>query len=558
MTRTFDTIALGAALAFYWSLFALFLFPDNLLSGLPVLYSESLFDIIYIAVAAVLVAAFLITGDRFPRIVGSRPQILAALFGLMLATTIGPLLYLAAGSSVPVLFGWIFPVVLPAYSLCLSIDLAMRMAKRPASQRMFLTAASLLVSFILGSLLPLLVDLVGLTSTDSSYGMLLIAGFIVLAFLRDPAEADRNSEDAPPEGVLAAAALSTLDASPSNTLQEPSLHRRATRGPSPSIILIAALFFFLMGSAFILAAHSSTVGGLWLAEDWIHNALGALLYLLFSLGAVVVLRLEDQNDVAGGATTKNATAEGAIARHPWLTARRILTALRGPYPWILFFFICLGVMFLSILFYPASSGLCKELVLPMRLLAMVLLWTCAVSAAVEHGRSTAWALVVAAVSMIQISNFLIEWIANLAQSMDGFDLILRGMLLLVSLALMACMVLWLITIQRDKLQAAVDDGQAWRLGPDVMFEPGASVAAGASVVDASQFMAATYGLSERETQVMALIAQGNTQKKIAQTLCISMSSVQTHAKSLYRKLDIHSKQELVDLVADCQNGRQSR
>ncbi|MDD5807363.1 MAG: LuxR C-terminal-related transcriptional regulator [Eggerthellales bacterium] len=557
MTRIFDTIALGVALAFYWSLFALFLFPDDLLSGLPVLYSESLFDVIFIAVAAVVVAAFLIMGGRFPRIVGSRPQILAALFGLMLATVIGPLLYLAAGSPVPVLFGWVFPVVLPAYSLCLSIELAMRMAKRPASQRMFLTAASLLASFILGSLLPRLENLVGLTITDSSYGMLLISGFIVLAFLRDPAEADSNSEDAS-EGVLAAAALSTLGASPSNTLQESSLHRRATRGPSPSIILMAALFFFLMGGAFILGAHSSSVGGLWLAEDWIHNALGALLYLLFCLGAVVVLRLEDQNDVAGGASTKNATAEGAIARHPWLTARRILTALRGPYPWILFFFICLGVMFLSILFYPASSGLCKELVLPMRLLAMVLLWTCAVSAAVEYGRSTAWALVVAAVSMIQISNFLIEWIANLAQSMDGFDLILRGMLLLVSLALMACMVLWLITIQRDKLQAAVDDGQAWRLGPDVMFEPGASVDAGASVVDASQFMAATYGLSERETQVMALIAQGNTQKKIAQTLCISMSSVQTHAKSLYRKLDIHSKQELVDLVADCQSIRQSR
>ena len=57
---------------------------------------------------------------------------------------------------------------------------------------------------------------------------------------------------------------------------------------------------------------------------------------------------------------------------------------------------------------------------------------------------------------------------------------------------------------------------------------------------------------------MALIAQGNTQKKIAQTLCISMSRVQTQAKSLYRKLGIPSKQELVHLVADCQSIRQSR
>ena len=31
-------------------------------------------------------------------------------------------------------------------------------------------------------------------------------------------------------------------------------------------------------------------------------------------------------------------------------------------------------------------------------------------------------------------------------------------------------------------------------------------------------------------------------------MLVSINSVQTYAKSLYRKLDIHSKQELIDLV----------
>ena len=48
---------------------------------------------------------------------------------------------------------------------------------------------------------------------------------------------------------------------------------------------------------------------------------------------------------------------------------------------------------------------------------------------------------------------------------------------------------------------------------------------------------------------MGLLAQGYTQKRIAEELAISVSSVQTYAKTLYRKLDVHSRQEVIDLVA---------
>ena len=55
-------------------------------------------------------------------------------------------------------------------------------------------------------------------------------------------------------------------------------------------------------------------------------------------------------------------------------------------------------------------------------------------------------------------------------------------------------------------------------------------------------------LSKRETEVMELIYAGNTQKKIADVLCLSLNSVQTYIKSLYRKLGVHSRQQLIDLV----------
>ena len=57
-----------------------------------------------------------------------------------------------------------------------------------------------------------------------------------------------------------------------------------------------------------------------------------------------------------------------------------------------------------------------------------------------------------------------------------------------------------------------------------------------------------YRLSDRESEVMELIARGNTVANIAAKLSVSENTVRTHAKRIYAKLDIHSKQELIDLV----------
>lgn len=63
-----------------------------------------------------------------------------------------------------------------------------------------------------------------------------------------------------------------------------------------------------------------------------------------------------------------------------------------------------------------------------------------------------------------------------------------------------------------------------------------------------------YGLTDRETEVMLLLSEGHSQKRIAELLVLSLSSVQTYSKRIYRKLDVHSKQEVIDLVASA-NGR---
>lgn len=53
-----------------------------------------------------------------------------------------------------------------------------------------------------------------------------------------------------------------------------------------------------------------------------------------------------------------------------------------------------------------------------------------------------------------------------------------------------------------------------------------------------------YGLTKRETEVMEAIARGLSMANIAEDLFISENTVRTHAKHIYTKLDIHSRQEL--------------
>jgi two-component system response regulator NreC len=53
------------------------------------------------------------------------------------------------------------------------------------------------------------------------------------------------------------------------------------------------------------------------------------------------------------------------------------------------------------------------------------------------------------------------------------------------------------------------------------------------------------GLSPREREVLQLIAEGHTNKQIAEILNISIKTVQAHRTSLMQKLDLHDRGELI-------------
>lgn len=57
-----------------------------------------------------------------------------------------------------------------------------------------------------------------------------------------------------------------------------------------------------------------------------------------------------------------------------------------------------------------------------------------------------------------------------------------------------------------------------------------------------------YGISPRERDVFELLAAGNTAAPIAERLFLSVSTVKSHIYSIYKKMGIHSQNELIRIV----------
>lgn len=61
-------------------------------------------------------------------------------------------------------------------------------------------------------------------------------------------------------------------------------------------------------------------------------------------------------------------------------------------------------------------------------------------------------------------------------------------------------------------------------------------------------LASAKGLTEREKDILSLLYRGYSGKAMSQELFISESTVRTHTDRVYRKLSVHSKQELIKMV----------
>ena len=59
-----------------------------------------------------------------------------------------------------------------------------------------------------------------------------------------------------------------------------------------------------------------------------------------------------------------------------------------------------------------------------------------------------------------------------------------------------------------------------------------------------------FGLTGREVEVLTLYALGHTQARVSEELQLSQNTVHTHMKRIYVKTELHSRQEILDYIAE--------
>lgn len=69
-----------------------------------------------------------------------------------------------------------------------------------------------------------------------------------------------------------------------------------------------------------------------------------------------------------------------------------------------------------------------------------------------------------------------------------------------------------------------------------------------NLVDQCRDLSRLYGLTRREEDVLILLAQGNDVAAIGEQLVLSRGTVRNHVQHVYRKFDVHSREELVARV----------
>lgn len=107
------------------------------------------------------------------------------------------------------------------------------------------------------------------------------------------------------------------------------------------------------------------------------------------------------------------------------------------------------------------------------------------------------------------------------------------------LGILACVVLWATerSVNADWAVMGIDMSDETRV-------PGRRE----RVLSACDALAAQHGLTQREAEILGMLAMGETPDQIENELFVSHNTFKTHARHIYAKLGVHTREEAVDLV----------
>ena len=146
-------------------------------------------------------------------------------------------------------------------------------------------------------------------------------------------------------------------------------------------------------------------------------------------------------------------------------------------------------------------------------------------------------------NFISIAGVLVGWSAQTALSLVGFAP--EAALFVLSLALVFLMVVepafipYMSYVAVEELASNLTDEAD---------EDGATVAIPGAWKQRCATICQDFGLSPRESEVFLLLAKGRNAEHISNELFISTHTARTHIYRIYRKLEVNSQQELIDVV----------
>ena len=202
--------------------------------------------------------------------------------------------------------------------------------------------------------------------------------------------------------------------------------------------------------------------------------------------------------------------------------------------WISLSIVCLIALYCIALFGNVMPQLCNDLVISARFFAIVATWAVTVAMARSQHISSTGLVSCIFVPLAALTRIIIygPWQIPGTDGTSPAGFIFLAGILASALAL-TLVVIWYAIRQAYRRPAVASktavetDDLAERL---------------------EQRFRDDFDLTRREYEVLCLLSRGYSQKKIAETLVLSVSSIQSYSKALYRKLGIHSKQEAIDLV----------
>ena len=410
---------------------------------------------------------------------GSAQMALHILALTLLAFVILLLVSQKVGVNPPSILFWLYPIVVGLYGVLLGARMMIALACCEERLCAASVLGSLLVSFVIGVTIPFAFQVCGLPYTDANYPMLLAVG----GFARFLPKPDANMFDA-------------------------RLQAHAKRAFVRNALLVLMFVCYLLASGVFMGSYISMFDGAWFTDDMSHLVIGFLLYAVCSIGVFAEYRKERSF------LLRNASGASSFF---WGAFMLLLTV----------FLYCVALL------NPAHVGLCAEIILPSRPLAMVLLWFLGFAWARQTDQKIAYYITVAIPLSIIGINVVADAFGMVSfRSSDYVANAVNAVALAMAFLMVLCFFLWMflgiggIRSQRGAEGASGRDGRE----------------------KAIRRLSSQYDLTQRECDVMRLLSKGYTQKRIAQDLGLSINSVQTYAKNHYRKIGIHSRQDLIDCV----------